>query len=192
MLVRQKPGSAKGVMFIVVEDKTGPANIVVWPSLFEKRRRVFLGASMMAIQCKIQREGDVVRPSARQPDDLSRYLSVLAGRDTEFRNPSGRGDEFAHGLHGGGDARDRPKPIPQAREIQISALHIDTLKVKSPSLNSRIQLRSCGHELFVPFLVIGPAVHLLLEVFAKLCGAQCFEPRKPEAMRARKVEPDGI
>jgi len=40
LLVRQKPGSAKGVMFILVEDKTGPANIVVWPSLSEKRRRV--------------------------------------------------------------------------------------------------------------------------------------------------------
>ncbi|MDX1195793.1 hypothetical protein GOL94_00075 [Sinorhizobium medicae] len=38
VLVRQKPGSAKGVMFITIEDETGPANLVVWPSLFEKRR----------------------------------------------------------------------------------------------------------------------------------------------------------
>ncbi|CDN51576.1 Error-prone DNA polymerase [Neorhizobium galegae bv. orientalis] len=43
VLVRQKPGSAKGVMFITIEDETGPANIVVWPSLFERRRRVVLG-----------------------------------------------------------------------------------------------------------------------------------------------------
>lgn len=39
VLVGQKPGSAKGVMFITIEDETGSANIVVWPSLFEKRRR---------------------------------------------------------------------------------------------------------------------------------------------------------
>lgn len=56
VLLRQKPGSAKGVMFITIEDETGPANIVVWPSLFEKRRRVVLGASMMAINGRIQRE----------------------------------------------------------------------------------------------------------------------------------------
>jgi len=131
VLVRQKPGSAKGVMFITIEDETGPANIVVWPSLFEKRRRVVLGAAMMAIQGKIQREGDVVHLIARQLDDLSGDLAALADRDTEFRNPSGRGDEFAHGSHGGGDARDRPKPIPEARDIYVRDLHIDTLKVKA-------------------------------------------------------------
>ncbi|MBB4954570.1 DNA polymerase III alpha subunit [Agrobacterium vitis] len=131
VLVRQKPGSAKGVMFITIEDETGPANIVVWPSLFEKRRRVVLGASMMAIQGEIQREGDVVHLIARQLDDLSGDLSALADRDTEFKNPSGRGDEFAHGSHGGGDARARPKPIPEARDIYVRDLHIDTLKVKA-------------------------------------------------------------
>ena len=58
--MRQKPGSAKGVMFITIEDETGPYNIVVWPSLFEKRRPVVLGASMIAINGRIQREGGVV------------------------------------------------------------------------------------------------------------------------------------
>jgi error-prone DNA polymerase len=47
-------------MFITVEDETGPANMVVWPSLFEKRRRVFFGSSIMAINGTIQREGKVV------------------------------------------------------------------------------------------------------------------------------------
>ncbi len=131
VLVRQKPGSAKGVMFITIEDETGIANVVVWPSLFEKRRRVVLGASMMAIQGKIQREGDVVHLIARQLNDLSSDLSALADRDAEFKNPSGRGDEFAHGSAGGGDARGRPKPIPNARDMFVPDLHIDTLKVKS-------------------------------------------------------------
>ncbi|WP_313199408.1 error-prone DNA polymerase [Rhizobium sp.] len=129
VLVRQKPGSAKGVMFITIEDETGPANIVVWPSLFEKRRRVVLGSSMMAINGKIQREGEVVHLVAQQLFDLSGDLSALADRDTEFKLPAGRGDEFAHG--GGPDPRDRPKPVVQPRDMFVRDLHIDTLKVKS-------------------------------------------------------------
>ncbi|MBP2449245.1 DNA polymerase III alpha subunit [Rhizobium leguminosarum] len=105
VLVRQKPGSAKGVMFLTIEDETGAANLVVWPSLFEKRRRVVLGSSMMAINGKIQREGDVVHLVAQQLLDLSGDLSGLADRDIEFRLPTGRGDEFAHGSPGSSDSR---------------------------------------------------------------------------------------
>jgi error-prone DNA polymerase len=36
VLVRQKPGSAKGVIFITIEDETGVENLVMWPSLYEK------------------------------------------------------------------------------------------------------------------------------------------------------------
>jgi error-prone DNA polymerase len=129
VLVRQKPGSAKGVMFITIEDETGPANVVVWPTLFEKRRRVVLGSSMMAINGRIQREGEVVHLVAQQLFDLSGDLSGLADRDTEFKLPTGRGDEFAHG--GGPDPRDAPKPVVQARDIFVRDLHIDTLKVKA-------------------------------------------------------------
>jgi error-prone DNA polymerase len=130
VLVRQKPGSAKGVMFITIEDETGPANIVVWPKLFERRRRIVLGASMMAINGRIQREGDVVHLVAQQLFDLSSDLSGLADRDVSFKLPSGRGDEFAHGSAGGGDSRDRAPP-PKPRGIFVPDLHIDTLKVKS-------------------------------------------------------------
>ncbi|OCJ58639.1 hypothetical protein A6U94_23900 [Agrobacterium tumefaciens] len=128
VLVRQKPGSAKGVMFITIEDETGPANIVVGPSLFEKRRRVVLGSSMMAINGRIQPEGEVVHLVAQQLFDLSANLVGLADRDTELKLPTGRGDEFAHG--GGPDSRDSPKPI-VPRDMFTPDLHIDTLKVKA-------------------------------------------------------------
>jgi error-prone DNA polymerase len=55
VLVRQMPGSAKGVMFITVEDESGIANLVVWPKIFEKQRRIILGAGMMAVYGRIQR-----------------------------------------------------------------------------------------------------------------------------------------
>jgi error-prone DNA polymerase len=131
VLVRQKPGSAKGVMFITIEDETGPANIVVWPKVFERQRRIVLGSSMMGINGRIQREGDVVHLIAQQLFDLTGDLSGLADRDTGFRLPTGRGDEFAHSSPGGGDSRDKPKPTVQPRDIFIKDLHIDTLKVKA-------------------------------------------------------------
>lgn len=55
-------------------------------------------------------------------------LSGLANRDTDFKLPTGRGDEFAHG--GGPDSRDRPKVV-RPRDMFVPDLHIDTLKVKS-------------------------------------------------------------
>ncbi|EJC80241.1 DNA-directed DNA polymerase III PolC [Rhizobium leguminosarum bv. trifolii WSM2297] len=131
VLVRQMPGSAKGVMFITIEDETGPANVVVWPSLFEKRRRVVLGSSLMAINGKIQREGDVVHLVAQQLFDLSGDLSGLADREIDVTIPTGRGDEFAHGSPGNPDSRDRPKAVPQPRDIFVGDSHIDTLKVNA-------------------------------------------------------------
>ncbi|GES53572.1 error-prone DNA polymerase 3 [Rhizobium sp. NBRC 114257] len=128
VLVRQKPGSAKGVMFLTVEDETGPANVVVWPSLFERRRRIVLGSSMMAINGRIQREGEVVHLVAQQLFDLTSDLSGLADRDEAFRLPSGRGDEFAHGAPGSPDSRERA--VMKVREIYEPDRLIERLKVR--------------------------------------------------------------
>ena len=131
VLVRQRPGSAKGVMFITIEDETGIANVVVWPKLFERSRRVVLGASMMAINGRIQREGEVVHLVAQQLFDLSADLSGLAERDGAFRPPTGRGDEFAHGSPGSPDSREKAPPGVRARDMFVPDLHIDTLRIKS-------------------------------------------------------------
>jgi len=131
VLVRQRPGSAKGVMFITIEDETGVANLVVWPKLFERSRPVVLGSSMMAINGRIQREGEVVHLVAQQLFDLSADLSSLAERDGDFRPPTGRGDEFAHGSPARPDPRERPVPGVRARDMFTPDLHIDTLKIKS-------------------------------------------------------------
>ncbi|MBB4483222.1 MULTISPECIES: OB-fold nucleic acid binding domain-containing protein [Rhizobium] len=131
VLVRQRPGSAKGVMFITIEDETGIANVVVWPKLFERSRRVVLGASMMAINGKIQREGEVVHLVAQQLFDWWGDLSGLAGCDGTFHPPTGRGDEFAHGSPGSPDSREKAPSGVRARDMFTPDLHIDTLKVKS-------------------------------------------------------------
>lgn len=131
VLVRQKPGSAKGVMFATIEDETGVVNVVIWPSLFERQRRVVLSASMLGVNGKIQREGDVVHLVAQRLFDFSSDLGSLGERDGAFPLQKGRGDEFATGSAGSPDSRDRPKAGVQARDIFIPDLHIDTLKVKA-------------------------------------------------------------
>ena len=129
VLVRQRPGSARGVMFLTLEDETGIVNAVVWPSLFERQRRVLMTASMMGIHGKIQREGEVVHLVAQRLFDFSGDLSSLGERDSDFPVPHGRGDQVRH--RSGPDQRETPKPAMPIRDIFIPDLHIDTLKVKS-------------------------------------------------------------
>jgi error-prone DNA polymerase len=129
VLVRQRPGSAKGVMFLTLEDETGIVNAVVWPSTFERQRRILMTASMLGIHGKIQREGEVVHLVAQKLFDFSSDLSSIGDLGRSFPLPHGRGDQVKHG--GGPDPRDNPKPAVQARDIYIPDLHIDTLKVKS-------------------------------------------------------------
>ena len=80
VLVRQKPGSAKGVMFITLEDETDVANLVVWTNVFEKNRRTVLSASMMGVRGQVQREGEVIHVVAQRLDDLSAMLASVGTR----------------------------------------------------------------------------------------------------------------
>ncbi len=130
VLVRQMPGSAKGVMFITVEDETGTANLVVWPKMYEKYRRVILTASMLGIDGRIQREGDVVHMVAWKVIDLSELLASVGGREAPFPLPHGRGDEFARGPSAPDTREAAPKGM-AARDIFVPDLHIDTLKQKT-------------------------------------------------------------
>ncbi|MEI4507436.1 error-prone DNA polymerase [Sphingopyxis sp. CCNWLW253] len=80
VLVRQKPGSAKGVMFITLEDETNVANLVVWTKVFEANRRTVLGASMIGVRGQVQREGEVIHVIAQRLDDLSPLLASVGNR----------------------------------------------------------------------------------------------------------------
>lgn len=131
VLVRQRPGSAKGVMFITLEDETSAANLVVWPKVLKAHRRVILSARMMAVRGRIQREGDVVHLVAHRISDLSDELASVGQRDEAFPLPYGRGDEARTGGTAGPDRRTSPPKLPQPRDIYVRDLHIDSIKVKS-------------------------------------------------------------
>jgi error-prone DNA polymerase len=89
VLVRQRPGSARGVLFITLEDETGVANLIVWPSLFERQRRLVLNARMLAGHGRVQREGEIIHVIADRLEDLSDLLDRV-GAPAE--NPPVRGD----------------------------------------------------------------------------------------------------
>ncbi len=78
ILVRQRPGSAKGTVFLTIEDETGIANIIVWPRVFEALRPIVIGARCIAVTGRLQREGEVLHVVAEKAQDLSRLLGQLS------------------------------------------------------------------------------------------------------------------
>lgn len=89
VLVRQRPGSANGVMFVTLEDETGIANLVVWQKVFERYRRVILSSSMIAVRGRVQREGEVVHLVAHRIVDLSRDLASVGQREAAAAEKQG-------------------------------------------------------------------------------------------------------
>ena len=67
-------------MFITIEDESGVANLVIWPKLYEAHRRVIHTASMLGIEGRVQREGDVVHRVAWKVFDLSDLLQSVSRR----------------------------------------------------------------------------------------------------------------
>ncbi|MCX8256257.1 MAG: error-prone DNA polymerase, partial [Beijerinckiaceae bacterium] len=93
VLVRQRPGSAKGTIFLTLEDETGVANIIVWPKVFEALRPVVIGARFIAVTGKLQREGEVVHVVADKAEDLTRLLTLLSSLGGEVSGLA-RADEI--------------------------------------------------------------------------------------------------
>jgi error-prone DNA polymerase len=97
VLVRQKPGSAKGVTFMTIEDETDVANIVIWAAVFEKHRRLILSCGMIGCRGRLQREGGVTHLIAEHFLDLSDLLRSVSDRDELLYLRNGRGDEAKAG-----------------------------------------------------------------------------------------------
>jgi error-prone DNA polymerase len=82
--VRQRPGTAKGVMFVTLEDETGNVNVIVWPALLEKQRREALGAALLAVYGTWQCEGEVRHLVAQRLVDMSHLLGGLTTVSKNF------------------------------------------------------------------------------------------------------------
>jgi len=127
VLVRQRPGTASGVVFMTLEDETGVANIIVWPKLFEKLRATVIGARFVAVTGKYQNESGVIHIVAERIDDLTPLLSKISreggaidtlARADEIRRPQGpREKQTAPDLFGG-ETGDMRGVLPKGRNFQ--------------------------------------------------------------------------
>ena len=77
VLVRQRPGSARGVIFMTLEDETGVVNVVVWPNVLERYRRAILGGRLVLVRGRVQRAGEIVHLVAAHLEDLTGWLDLL-------------------------------------------------------------------------------------------------------------------
>ncbi|MGA7328073.1 MAG: error-prone DNA polymerase [Rhodomicrobium sp.] len=123
VLIRQRPGSANGVIFSTLEDETGIANIITWPKTFERYRRTVLAARLLGVRGTLQSEQGVVHVVARELIDLSAHLAGLSekhGGTDVFLSPTD------HVKHGGDDPRGKQrrgkgsltKVLPKGRNFQ--------------------------------------------------------------------------
>jgi DNA-directed DNA polymerase III PolC len=107
VLVRQRPGTASGVVFVTIEDEHGIANLVVWPRVFDAHRRIVMGSRLLVVRGRVQREGLVIHLVAEQLWDWSAELDSITDID-DFHLARGRGDEVRT------DPGDRRVSVPEA------------------------------------------------------------------------------
>ena len=88
VLVRQRPGTAQGVIFMTLEDEGGIANLIVWPKAFERLRAIVIGARFVVATGKLQSESGVVHLIVERMEDLTPMLGLLSREDPEAA-PSG-------------------------------------------------------------------------------------------------------
>lgn len=81
VLVRQRPGTAKGVIFLTLEDETGVANVVVWAQVYEANRRAVIAGRLLRVTGRVQREAGVTHVVAEVIEDISAMLDELLRPD---------------------------------------------------------------------------------------------------------------
>ncbi|WP_128892481.1 error-prone DNA polymerase [Erythrobacter sp. HKB08] len=99
VLIRQRPGSAKGVCFITLEDETGVINLVVWPDLKEKQRTVVMGSRLMEVRGRVEYDDEVIHVIAHHMTDASHQLYKLS--DDILNAPIARADHVNSPLQTG-------------------------------------------------------------------------------------------
>jgi error-prone DNA polymerase len=81
VLIRQRPGTAKGVVFVTLEDETGSANAVIWRDVFTANRRQVMGSAFLVVHGRLQRAGEVIHVVAERFTDLTGRLAEMKRED---------------------------------------------------------------------------------------------------------------
>ena len=116
VLVRQRPGSAKGVVFVTLEDEFAVCNAVIWPQVLESHRAVVMGARLMLIKGRVQKTGEILHVVATTIEDKSDWLPLLTEDGTLLRNPLARADEV---VRPGPDPYQQQPPARHPRQVRV-------------------------------------------------------------------------
>ncbi|MEZ5873027.1 MAG: error-prone DNA polymerase [Nitratireductor sp.] len=129
VMVRQRPGSAKGVVFMTLEDESGIANVIVWPKVMEQYRATIMGARFVAISGIVQKADGVTHVVVRQISDRTAMLAALCetGEDTL----SGHNDREIGGLANADEVR---RPVQELRNRKAPHSRIGRLLKDAPEL----------------------------------------------------------
>jgi len=133
VLVRQRPGSANGVVFMTIEDETGVANSVIWPKTLERYRKCIMGARFLLLEGRIQRHQDIIHVVARRLEDLSGWLALLSQTGARMTMPIALTDEVLNPEPG--SARNPTLP-------QLAVLNLTPNPLASHPRNQRILPKS--------------------------------------------------
>jgi len=122
VLVRQRPGSAAGVVFMTIEDETGVANSVIWPKVLERMRKVVMGARLVVVHGRIQRHEDIIHVVAERLEDRSDWLRLLDEEADSMNVPVANADEVKRPDPGSWrsppDAEQTPFPLAPADHVK--------------------------------------------------------------------------
>jgi error-prone DNA polymerase len=120
VLVRQQPGTAKGVIFMTIEDETGIANVVVWAKTMALYRRVVMASRLIVIHGRIQRKDKIIHIVATRLEDRTEWLNLLSesGRET-MPIPIARADEVLHPNPGSARPKEHPRWAGHPRNERI-------------------------------------------------------------------------
>lgn len=119
VLVRQRPGSAKGVVFITIEDETGIANAVVWPKTLERYRKVVMAARLIVLHGRIQRHQDIIHIVSARLEDRSDWLRFLSEDADQMKAPIANADEVRRPDPGSARSPNHPRWAGHPRHERI-------------------------------------------------------------------------
>ncbi|WP_255731220.1 OB-fold nucleic acid binding domain-containing protein [Phaeobacter sp. B1627] len=88
VILRQRPGTAKGVIFLTLEDETGVVNIIVWRKIYERFRRAVIAGRLLRVTGKLQRADGVIHVIAEQIEDISPMLDLLLAEQSREDDPA--------------------------------------------------------------------------------------------------------
>jgi len=122
ILVRQRPGSAAGVVFMTIEDETGVANAVIWPKVLERMRKVVMGARLVVVHGRVQRHEDIIHVVAERLEDRSDWLSLFTEDGEAMEASLANADEVRRPEPGSWrpsrDKQDLPLPLSPADHVK--------------------------------------------------------------------------